>query len=188
MTTNATTQQIRHQAGAFILTLNPQPHGYSVHVEHASTGTQIDALTTTWPTFEQAIACMRNAYRHFASGGTIADGACGGVVLVRPRTETPADTVILTPPAKGTATKITDPGLKAVDTALYNGGWIGRGDHEGQAPEPVLKALAKRNHLTLTYATHGRRKVTTGGSVTRAGLIAWVRATFPARTAYMLAA
>lgn len=188
MTTNATAHQHRHPAGSFILTLVPQPHGYSVHVEHASTGIQIPALTTTWPTFDEAIACMRNAYRHFATGGTVTDGACGGVVLVRPRTEVPADTVILAPAAKGTTTKVTDPGLHALDTALLAGGWIGRGGHEGQAPEPVLKALAKRGHLELTIRMDGRRKVTTGGTITRAGRIAWVRANNLHTIAYTLAA
>ncbi len=185
----APAQQIRHQAGAYILTCNPQPNGhYSVHVEHASTGAEIDGLRTTWPTYEQAIACMRNAYRHFATGGTIADGACGGVILIRPKAETPATDVKLAPAAKGTATKISDPGLEAIDTALLAGGWIGRGGHEGQAPIGVLQALAKRGRLTLTTRMDGRRKVVTGGTVTRPGLIAWVRGTGRHTATYQLAA
>ncbi len=189
MTQSAAPTQIRHQAGAYILTLNALPAGhYSVHVEHASTGKEIDGLRTTWPTFEQAIASMRNAYRHFATGGTIAPGACGGVTLVRPKTEVAPTEVKLAPAAKGTATKITDAGVRVLDDALHQGGHIKRGGHDGEATEPQLKALAKRGLLTLDIQLHGRRKYTAGGTITRAGRVAHLRATGGHLLTYQLAA
>ena len=92
-------------------------------------------------------------------------------------TEAPAP-VKLPVAAKGTQTKVSDPGHTALAVAKLVG-HIERGGKPGQAPIGVLNALAKRGHLHLTYQT-GRsdlRRVVTGGELTRAGEIALDRLT-----------
>lgn len=74
--------------------------------------------------------------------------------------------------AKGTATKVSDPGHTALAIAHLNGR-VERGGKPGQYNVRVLTALAKRGLLKLTYE-EGRsdaRKVVTGGVLTGAGRV-----------------
>jgi hypothetical protein len=108
--------------------------------------------------------------------------------------ETPAETatapvVKLPAAAKGTTTKVSDPGHTTLAIAHLTGR-IERGGKPGQAPIGVLNALAKRGHLHLTYQT-GRsdaRKVVTGGTITHAGRVALDKLTAEDRAAAELAA
>lgn len=166
---------VRHQAGAFVLTLAAVESGaYVFTVEYASTGQQVDYLRRSG-TYDAIRAIARNAYRFFAAGGRPED------------LEQPA-TVTLAAPAKGTQTKVTDPGMQALAYAIAAGGYIRRGGHEGEAPVTVLKALAKRGHLDPTVEVHGRRKVIVGGQITRAGRIAHLHVTGADQHVYALSA
>lgn len=78
--------------------------------------------------------------------------------------------VKLTPVAKGTQTKVTDPQHTALAVASV-AGRVERGGKVGQASVGTLTALAKRDLLALTYE-QGRadaRKVVTGGVITSPG-------------------
>lgn len=162
----------RVQAGAYVITVNAHPSGaFSVHIEDAATGAEHDHLRRSWPTWEQARAMARNAYRHFIRGGSV---------------DLPAE-VKLAPAAKGTATKVTDPGLVALEVAIFDG-YLRRGGGIGRASVTLLKALAKRGHVDLVVEMQGRRKVIVGARITRAGRIAHLRATGADRLTYVLSA
>jgi hypothetical protein len=77
--------------------------------------------------------------------------------------------VKLAPAAKGTQTKVTDPQHTALALASVTG-HIERGGKPGQAPVTVLKALAKRGYLTLTYSPTSRFTVT-GADITSPGRV-----------------
>ncbi len=181
MTNNAATET--HEIAGYVLSLASHPGGvHSFHVAHAGFGgAEIDALRATFPTRDEALAAKRNAYRFLAAGGRIVESADGTVALVAP-------TVKLAPPAQSTATKVSDPGLLALQHAVYAGGYIARGGHDGEAPVKVLQALAKRGHVDLDVQLHGRRKVIAGARITRAGRIVLLRATGAARLDYSLTA
>jgi hypothetical protein len=78
--------------------------------------------------------------------------------------------VRLTPVAKGTQTKVTDPQHTALAVASVVGR-VERGGKVGQASVRTLTALAKRGLLTLTYEQDrpDARKVVTGGVITSPG-------------------
>jgi hypothetical protein len=73
----------------------------------------------------------------------------------------------LTPATKGTQTKVSDPQHTALAIAVTCG-HIERGGKPGQAAVTVLKALAKRGYLDLTYSPTSRFTVT-GADITGPG-------------------
>ncbi len=171
----ADTFPIRHDAGPVAIVIHAHPNGvYSVHIHSTATGAEHNHLRRTWDTWDAARAMANNAYRHFANGGGVDIPA--------------APAVKLAPPAQSTATKVTDPGLAALDHAIAAGGHIARGGHEGQASVTLLQALAKRRHVDLVVEMHGRRKVITGARITRAGRIAHLRAIGAHKLTYALSA
>ncbi len=74
----------------------------------------------------------------------------------------------MTAPAKGTATKLTDPGMIALFIASQNGA-IQRGGHEGEASVTLINSLARRGWLERTIVMRGARPVVTGAVITEAG-------------------
>lgn len=189
-----------HTIAGYALTLAAVPGGFTVNVAPATTGglpivgPDISALRSHYADLDSALAAKRNAYRFLATGGRIVRRADGGVDLIPGSDATAhsaaeaASVVKLAPPAKGTETKVSDPGLAALSHAITAGGYIHRGGLEGQAPVPVLTALAKRGHVRLDIQMHGRRKYTAGAWITRAGRIAHLRATGGDRLIYDLSA
>jgi hypothetical protein len=172
-----------HEIAGYVLSLAAHPGGvHSLHVTPAILGAaEIDALRATFPSRDEALAAKRNAWRFLASGGRIVANGDGTVSLVAP-------TVKLAPPAASTATKVSDPGLLALQRAVCAGGYIARGGHDGEAPVKVLQALAKRGHVDLDVQLHGRRKVVAGARISRAGRIVLLRATGADRLTYALSA
>ncbi len=172
-----------HQIAGYELTLAAVPGGFVVSVATAGTGglpvggAEIPALRTFHTDRDAALQAKRNAYRFFFAGGRIETRADGTVELI-PAAAVPAPRaeVKLAPAAKSTQTKVSDPGLQALDYAIAAGGYIRRGGHEGEASVTLLKSLAKRGHVALDVQLHGRRKVVAGATVTRAGRIAHLRA------------
>jgi hypothetical protein len=96
-------------------------------------------------------------------------------------------TIALAPPAKGTATKVTDPGHTILAVAAING-IVHRGGGVGQASVTQLHALAKRGMLDLVVEMQGRRKVTVAGRINNVGRNALDRLTEADREAARIAA
>lgn len=158
---------------------------YTLTVEYASTGAQIDSLRRTGGEDDMRGAA-RNAYRYFSTGGRVVE--IDGDARLIPSMGAPArDTnqTRLTPAAKGTQTKISDPQIALVGWALaYTSGHIGRGSGDGKATVRQLFALARRGFLALEGPTNRP----TGGTVTPAGHLAWLRAAGLHHTPLTLAA
>ncbi len=153
-------------------------------------GQQLDAYTMTYDNEDIARHEARRLCHEFHAH--LVHGAARPATLDETRNARldaeAAPTVKLAPAAKGTAVKVTDPGMQALDYAIAAGGFIRRGGHEGEAPLPVLNALAKRGHVELVIELHGRRKVTVGARITRAGRIAHLRANGGHLATYALSA
>jgi hypothetical protein len=165
----------RHQAGNVIIDITNTGRIYTVTVEYAGTGEQIRPLARTVAAEADAREVARNAYRFFAAGGRVLQGADGTVTLV------PAPHLAV---AAGTQTKVSDPQVAKLRHAIANGGHLVRGGQQHQATHSTLTALAKRGLITLT----GPKYRPTGGHITRAGRIAYLRAAGLDRITYALAA
>lgn len=74
----------------------------------------------------------------------------------------------LTPAAKGTQTKVSDPAHTALAVAALNGA-VQRGGQPGQASIKLINSLAKRGYVTRTVVMDGLRKIVTGAVITPAG-------------------
>lgn len=85
-----------------------------------------------------------------------------------------APVVKLAPAAKGTQTKVTDPGHTVLAIAASStGGLVHRGGQPGQASIKQIDALAKRGYLTRVLDETGRygaRQYVIAGRITRAGI------------------
>ncbi len=108
-----------------------------------------------------------------------------------PATVETAPVVKLPTPAKGTTTKVTDPGHTVLAICSLNDeGRIERGGQPGQADVRLLTSLAKRHLVKLTYQ-EGRsdaRKVVTGAVITNGGRNALAQLTAAEREAADMAA
>lgn len=159
---------IRHDAGTVTIVIHAHPNGvYSVHVIAIATGAEYDHLRRTWGSWAEARAMANNAYRHYIAQA--------------------APVVKLAPPAQSTATKVSDPGVAALEVAIFDG-YLPRGGGIGYASVTLLKALAKRGHVALDVQLHGRRKDIKGARITMAGHIAHLRATGADQLDYALSA
>ncbi len=88
-------------------------------------------------------------------------------------TEAPAPVVKLPAAAKGTQTKVSDPGHTALAIAASNDeGIVKQGGGLGEATRPQIRSLAKRGYLIEIYETDrsDARKVIEAGRITAKGL------------------
>jgi hypothetical protein len=143
---------LRHEAGDTVWTLNTVGcGGYSLNIRTNGAKTGGD-----WFQFSTNALNAWNA---------IADANPVEVVEPAPVRTLPA-------PAKGTATKVSDPAHTILAVAALNG-FVQRGGQPGQGDVRLLTSLAKRGYLALQYET-GRsdlRKVVVGATITRAGRV-----------------
>ncbi|GGM52452.1 hypothetical protein ACFFX1_55565 [Dactylosporangium sucinum] len=160
---------LRHEAGDLVATVIPTPQaGYRIQVR---VGGDFNADLSSGHTFEvQALRAWAALIAQFPAA---------------PVDPAPAASAVrLGPAAKGTQTKVSDPGHTALAVAELTGS-VARGGHAGQASIKVLTALAKRGYLQLTYQAGRRdaRKVVTGGVLTNAGRIRLAQLTTDEREA-----
>lgn len=164
----------RKAAGAYVIAITTTGQTYAVTIEDAA-GHCIDSLCRTFGHIDDARTMANNAFAFFATGGRVVHNPDGTVTLAQRK---------LIPAARGTQTKVSDPQVAKLRHAIAAGGHINRGGNDHEATVKTLLALARRNFITLT----GPKYRPTGGTITRTGRIAHLRASGADRIRYELAA